>query len=252
VSPQRLLLVRLVSGLGAVALVVGLLLRFTGGATADGPVADQASPGPVLLIPGYGGGSGGLTTLRDQLEAAGRTATIVSLPGDGTGDLAKQADALGAQVDQALTTGARSVDLIGYSAGGVVARLYVAHGGHDRVRRVITLGSPHHGTQVAALAATFASGACPEACQQLVPGSHVLRALADSPPGPTWLSLWTSDDEVVTPPSSARLKGALDAVLQDVCPGTHLSHDQLPDAPLVTAIVVRELTASAMSAPSGC
>ena len=68
-------------------------------------------------------------------------------------------------------TGAASVDLVGYSAGGVIARLYVRdEGGASVVRRVLTLGSPHHGTDVAALA-TEVAGGCPTACEQLTPAA---------------------------------------------------------------------------------
>jgi triacylglycerol lipase len=252
VSPQRLLLLRLLVAAAAVLSVVLVAVQLSSGSTKGGAVAAQATAGPVLLVPGYGGGTGGLTALRSRLVQAGRTASIVTLPGDGTGDLAAAAAALGKQVDKALGSGAPSVDLVGYSAGGVVVRLYVAQAGRTKVRRAITLGSPNHGTAVAGLAATFAGGACPAACQQLVPGSALLDGLTDTPDGPTWLSVWTSGDEVVTPPSSARLDGARNVVLQDLCPGLAVSHEQLPDAPVVIGIVVQELGASSLPAGSSC
>ncbi|MBW3609709.1 MAG: hypothetical protein KY463_15490, partial [Actinobacteria bacterium] len=73
-------------------------------------------------------------------------AVVVRLPGDATGDLRASAELLCAAADAALASGAPSVDVIGYSAGGVVARLWVGARPQD-VRRVVTLGSPHHGTR---------------------------------------------------------------------------------------------------------
>ena len=107
--------------------------------------------------------------------------------------------------------------MIGYSAGGVVAWLWdVDDHGARKVGRVITLGSPLHGANLAALGAAFLPGECPVACQQLVPGSALLGALQSAPVSgrPPWLSLWTTDDQVVQPPDSARLAGAVNVPLQ--------------------------------------
>lgn len=216
----------------------------------------QDRPGTVLLVPGYGGGVAALDRLAAVLRAAGRTATVVALPGDGTGPLADQARALGAAARAAVDGGAPSVDVVGYSAGGVVARLWVAEqGGGSLARRVVTLGSPQHGTQVAALAEVVAPGSCPAACQELAPGSSLLDRLNgrdETPPGPSWVSIWTRDDEVVTPPETARLDGALDLAVQDLCPGRAVGHGGLPTDRAVQAMVLATLGVAAPAAPAGC
>jgi triacylglycerol lipase len=253
VSPSRLLLLRALAVVATVVVVFAVLARVTRTDKPAPAAADQGKPGPVVLVPGYGGGTRDLASLAAHLRATGREATILELPGDGKGDLRAQAKALGTQVDAVLAaSGAASVDLVGYSAGGVVTRLYVAGDGRGKVRRVITLGSPHHGTKVAGLAQAFDAGQCTRACQQMVPGSSLLDGLADTPPGPQWLSLWTAQDETVTPPSTAKLNGAVDVVLQDVCPGVQIGHGDLPDAPLVVGIVLAELGTAPLSTPTGC
>ena len=245
-SPARRRLVLAVLALvvaGALAAAAVVLVpRLT---AADPERISQTDPGPVLLVPGYGGSTTGLQTLADALTARGRDATVVELPGDGTGDLEVAADALAAAADDALDrTGASSVDVVGYSAGGVVVRLWVADGGAAQVRRVVTLGSPHHGTTVADLASQFAPDQCPEACQQLTTGSDLLRELNsgdETPSGPTWVSIWTDVDTTVTPPDSAELDGALNLTVQSVCADSRVEHGQLPADALVQGIVVAEL-----------
>jgi triacylglycerol lipase len=247
---------RLILGAGALAVLLAVVLGVTlavRGRGHDATPAAQDKPGPVLLIPGYGGSTDGLTVLAGRLRAAGRDATVVRLPGGGTGDLAAQAAAVGAAVDAALArTGAASVDLVGYSAGGVVARLWVREAGQSRTRRVVTLGSPHHGTSLAGLAGQIAPSQCPLACQQLEPDSDLLRKLNrgdETPAGPVWVSIWTNRDQVVTPPDSARLDGATDIVLQDVCAGSAAEHGTLPTDPLVTGLVLAELGTGPVSRP---
>jgi len=207
------------------------------------PAAER--PGPVLLVPGYGGSTAALQSLADRLEVAGRDATVVPLPGNGTGDLNEAADALGSAATAALArTGAATVDVVGYSAGGLVARLWVATDDTDRVRRVVTLGSPHHGTDLAALAGRLVPGQCPVACGQLDPGSDLLATLNagdETPDAAGWVSLWTVQDETVTPPESARLDGALNVPVQSVCADAVVSHGGLPRDPLVQEMVLVEL-----------
>ena len=241
---RRLVLALLALGGACVALVAVLLSRSSGPAL---PPAAQERPGPVLLVPGYGGGTASLQVLADRLTAVGRDATVLALPGGGTGDLALSADALDAAAEEALSrTGAESVDVVGYSAGGVVARLWVADGNTDVVRRVVTLGSPHHGTTLAELAGDLAPGQCPVGCSQLAPGSDVLARLNagdETPEGPTWVSVWTTQDRTVTPPDSAELDGALNLSVQSVCPDARVGHGDLVRSPLVREIVLAELAA---------
>jgi triacylglycerol lipase len=220
------------------------------GASAHDP--PQNRPGPVLLVPGYGGNTHSLSVLAGQIRSSGRQATVVPLPGNGTGSLIEEAQVLGAAVARALRGGAPSVDVIGYSAGGVAALLWARDDGGDReARRVITLGSPFHGASIAAAAEGFVPGACPVACQQLVPGSSLLTGLAArTPTGLHWLSLWTTDDQTVTPPDSARLAGAINVPIQSVCPGEQISHSQLPTNPVVTKIVLQAIGAGPIAAPA--
>lgn len=256
-SPRRRLLLALVAGAVVVVLAVVVGVALAG----RGPTADldarpaQEALGPVLLVPGYGGSQASLAPLAQRLRVAGRDARVLALVGDGRGDLSAQVVALDAAVDAALAAGAPSVDVVGYSAGGVVAGLWVARdGGAAKARRIVTIGAPLAGTTLAALATAEAPDACPTACRQLAPGSTVLAELARAGVGVAlpWLSLWTADDRTVTPPESARLPGAVNVRLQDLCPGRVVSHDALPADPAVAGLVTAALGTAPLTAGQGC
>jgi hypothetical protein len=231
------------AGVAVLILVVTVLVtvRTLGGATRSGtPPQDQL--GPVLLVPGYGGNQSSLTALADRIRGGGRTARVLALPGDGTGDLLAQVAVLDDAVDELLSDGAPSVDVIGYSAGGLVARLWVARdGGEHRARRVITLGAPLHGTRLAAEGNVVVPDVCKAACQQLAPGSTLLSSVAAAPVPLPWLSLWTENDQTVLPPDSARLDGAENLAVQEICPSVHIEHGELPANRVVTDIVLTAL-----------
>jgi triacylglycerol lipase len=246
-SPQRRRLVLVAAAL-ALLLVATVAVTAVLRGRAGGDPVPQDRPGPVLLVPGYGGTGTSLAPLEDALRASGRTAVVVPPVGAGTGDLRAQAQHLGEVARQVLAdSGAPSVDVVGYSAGGVVARLWVRDEGGDALaRRVLTLGSPQHGTTQAALGQELAGG-CPLACEQLVPGSDLLRRLNagdETPAGPAWVTVRTTSDRVVTPVDSAALEGALNVVVQDVCPGSSAGHPDLPSDPVVLALL-----ASALAVP---
>jgi hypothetical protein len=221
---------------------------------SDGSRPDQARPGTVLLVPGYGGSRTALSKLAARLAAEGRTTDVLTLPGDGTGDLLAQADILDSAVRDALRAGSPSVDVIGYSAGGVVTRLWVdRHDGAEVARRIVTLGSPLHGARIAGEGAALAPDACPRACRELVPGSDLLSGIDDPlPDGLPWLSIWTENDETVQPPDSARLDGAVNLPLQSICPSARVAHGDLPTDPAVTALVLGALGTSPLTEPTAC
>jgi pimeloyl-ACP methyl ester carboxylesterase len=254
VSPRRRSLLHLA---GSVLVTMVVLAAFVsrGDATtkAAEPSAAQDRPGAVLLVPGYGGSVASFGRLPARLEATGRRVIIVRLPGNGTGDLRASARALQRDADLALAAGAPSVDVVGYSAGGVVARYWAKELGGSRIaRRIITLGSPHHGTVLAAAGSVFGP-VCPIGCRQLAPGSELLRQLNtgdETPDGPRWLSVWSTQDEVVRPAETARLDGAVNVLVQGVCPLDVVFHADFPGSPFVVGLLLRALGPGAVPHPT--
>ncbi|MFC7497572.1 MULTISPECIES: lipase family alpha/beta hydrolase [unclassified Nocardioides] len=224
-------------------VLAALALAAVAGCGADEPQSPPASPSgalpPVLLVHGYGGSAGDMARLASALEAAGRDARPVNLD-PAWGDWDDQV----ARLDAAAGDDAE-VDVVGFSAGGLVARLWAVGDGAEVARRVVTVATPNQGTDPAVL-----GSACTGTCADLLAGSDLLDDLNDREPptGPDWVAVWSEDDGVVVPAESARLEGALDVRLQDVCPGVAAAHLDLLGPP-ATAIVVAVLDGDAPAAP---
>jgi triacylglycerol esterase/lipase EstA (alpha/beta hydrolase family) len=233
----------------AVVLALGAVTAAAGWWRRAGPELARAGEVPVLVVPGYNGTAASVATLAVRLRAAGRRVVVVDLPDRGTRDLRTSARALGRAADR---TGAARVDLVGYSAGGVVIRLLLADPARAlRARRVVLLGTPNHGTELAGAAAALNPGLCGSICQ-LAPGSGLLAELNrgdETPPGPRFFSIWTAFDQTVVPPATAALDGAANVRVQDVCPSARLGHGDLVVDPLALGLVVEALAGTLPDPP---
>jgi triacylglycerol esterase/lipase EstA (alpha/beta hydrolase family) len=173
----------------------------------------------------------------------------------GTGDISQSAQQLASFVTQVLAaTGARKVDLVGHSQGGMMPRYYLRFlGGATKVHTLIGLAPSNHGTTVDGLftlanllgASSFLGVLCP-ACEQQDVGSAFLSTLnagADTVPGVHYTVIQSANDEVVTPYTSAFLSGAnvTNILLQSQClldQGEHLSmpYDHIADGDVLNAL----------------
>jgi triacylglycerol lipase len=94
------------------------------------------------------------------------------------------------------------VDLVGQSMGGLVIRSYLAEGSsRAKIRRVVTLGSPHRGTKLA----VFGLG---QAAKEMVPGSAFLESLNQGvqiPEGGRFYAIYTIVDNMILPNESTKL-----------------------------------------------
>ncbi len=85
-----------------VAAVAAAAIAASVGGGSPGAAASPAQnrPGPVLLVPGYGGSTSSLDLLANRIRATGRKATVLRLPGTGTGSLITDAALLNTAVNE--------------------------------------------------------------------------------------------------------------------------------------------------------
>ena len=164
---------------------------------------------PILLVHGYGCSRGVWWLLRRRLEAAGHTVATVSLapPYTSMGKLVPQ---LNQRIeDVCAATGAKQVTLVGHSMGGLIARSYLARHGIARVAQLITLATPHAGTELGRVG--FGQNA-----REMTPDSLWLRDMAQESVKIPAISLRNPYDNYVMPQDNQRLPGARDVELPPV------------------------------------
>jgi triacylglycerol esterase/lipase EstA (alpha/beta hydrolase family) len=224
-----------------------------GGANV-GCTPTRAHPYPVVLVHG---------TLSDMYSSFGALSPILANAGycvyalnygqtmqnsaiDGLGEIGASAGQLETFVNQVLAeTGARKVDIVGWSQGGMMPRYYIDNlGGASKVHILTALSPSNHGTTLDGIATLIGdlglgsevnaeeSSSC-EACVEQEAGSPFLTALnagGGTERSVKYVVIETEDDEVVTPYTSAFLSGpnVQNILLQNQCPLDQSDHLSIP------------------------
>jgi pimeloyl-ACP methyl ester carboxylesterase len=170
------------------------------------PEAKPCAHPPVILVHGYMSNRGYFRPLVRWLEAQGVAPVFTpNFPVLFT-SIETFADVLHVEIER-IATGCEQerVILVCHSMGGLAAREYLRTHGARRVRRLVTIASPHHGTALAAAGLGLNA-------RQMCRGCGFLAALEKSekasPPAVETLSIYTPHDNLVAPQETSRLEWA--------------------------------------------
>ena len=163
----------------------------------------EAAETPILLVHGIIDNHAIFAVLDRALRRRGFQTLATYDYGLFTQNIPRAALRLGEAIEQlSAATGYERIHVIGHSLGGLIARYFVQRlGGDSRVHTLVTLGTPHQGTQLA-----WAASLLP-LVRQLTPGSPVIRELAEPARGcrTRFIAFFSDIDHLVVPGRNARI-----------------------------------------------
>ncbi len=198
---------------------------------------------PVLLIHGYINNAGSMWRLWQALRNRGVDVHTLNLE-PVYADIEAYVPLIESRVKAICAlTGADRVTLVCHSMGGLAARAYLRHcqrtGLDAALCKVVTLGTPHHGTALARFEWS-ANG------RQMVPGNPWLERLGADERG-AWpcpmVSIYSLDDNVVVPQRTAHLDGARNVEVAGI------GHISLPLSRRVIELVLPEVEGPSRTGP---
>ncbi len=199
---------------------------------------------PIILVHGYGGNAANFLTLQWRLKQRGWANVYAVSYTPPTVDARKLAQQVTDHVNRILAaTGADKAHLVCHSMGGPLTRYALHHLGlAGKLDRVITLGSPHAGSRIAALFPAMGA-----AFQMRYQSDFLneLNALDPTPGGAQFYSIYSNMDNFVLPASSPVLGGNARNIHVP-----YLGHCALLYAPAVLAHIERSLTENISAAAS--
>jgi triacylglycerol esterase/lipase EstA (alpha/beta hydrolase family) len=184
-------------------------------------VAQPARGLPVLMVHGYGANGGFWVHLAAQLEAQGHSHATVDLE-PVFGDIDHYAQQIEEAVQALLAAcGKERVIIVAHSMGGLAARAWLRSFGARRVARIITLGTPHHGTDLAHMG--LGANA-----RQMRRNAEWLAQLdaADRGQRGLFTSIYSFHDNIIAPQDSCHLPGARNIALPGI---GHVAMGRHPD-----------------------
>ena len=163
----------------------------------------DAAETPIVLVQGIIDNHATFTWMEYALRRRGFQTLSAYNYGLLTHNIPHAAVHLGEAIEElAASTGYERVHVIGHSLGGLIARYYVQRLGGDRhVHTLITLGTPHQGTQLA-----WAVPLLP-LVRQLAPSSSLIQELAEPAAEcrTRFLAFYSDIDHLIVPSRNARL-----------------------------------------------
>lgn len=163
--------------------------------------ADAPAKRAVALVHGFKDSATKMHKMARALRGQGWTVYTPTLsPSFGQAGLDELAGQLAAFIDATFRLDEK-FDLVGFSMGGLICRYYIQRmGGLPRVGRLITLGTPHHGSLWACLVPNTG-------CRQMRPGSDFLNDLnrdIGMLEKVRFTSVWTPLDLMILPATSSQ------------------------------------------------
>lgn len=197
---------------------------------------------PVLLVHGVGCNAGVWSPFRRYLERMGIGPVYALSHGPPLASIEHFATQLAGKIDCVRkATGSGQIVLVAHSMGGLISRAYLRRFGGARVRRLVTIGSPHQGSKHAYLMRG-------RGLSEMRPGSPWLADLnrdgESTTGGVPVVSLWSWHDTMVTPQTSSLLEGAENIAL------TGIGHNALLNDSDVFARVAAEIERAGAAPPT--
>ncbi|HJD79841.1 MAG TPA: triacylglycerol lipase [Corynebacterium pollutisoli] len=218
-------------------------------------------PWPVILIHGTGDTNGIWQNLAVDLREDGWAVFAPEFGHRCTDRVEESAAQVGAYIDVVMqVTGARQVILVGHSQGGILARYWMRIlDGATKVKHLVTLGAPNHGTTMGGMLSSIANTKFGESMMasaisswfgpsgfQLITGHPLLDEIncdGDTEEGVGYTNIATKFDTIIQPLETCFLESddpdadITNIVVQDLEPKSVVLHVDLPGDARVCRIV---------------